>query len=76
MIKIVTFKAFLFLTLVVSGDEALLGRRVPRERSADEVLVEGALDLARHVGHDVVEHGVQVARVRVVRALIRARQVA
>ena len=64
------------VTSVVTGDEALLGGRVEGEGPADELLVEGALDLARNLVADVVDDGVEVARVRVVRSLVGAFQVA
>ena len=65
-----------FLTGVVAADEALPRRGVVGEGAADEVLVEGALHLAVDLVLDVVDHGVEVPRIRVVGPLVRARQLA
>ena len=64
------------LTGVVTADEALPRRGVVGEGAADEVLVEGALHLAVDLVLDVVDHRVEVPRVRVVGPLVRARQLA
>ena len=57
---------------VVAADEALQGRRVKRERATHERQVERALNFASNFVLDVVDHGVQVAGIRVVRSLVRA----
>ena len=66
---------WIIFTSVISGNEALVGRGVVGEGATDELLIEGALDLAGHLVLDVVDDGVEVARVAVVCPLIRAIEV-
>jgi hypothetical protein len=63
------------VTSIIAGNEALVGRGVVGEGATNELLVKGALDLAGHLVFDVVDDGVEVARVPVVSPLIRAVEV-
>jgi hypothetical protein len=63
-------------TSIISGNEALVSRCIVGKSPADELLVECALDLAGDLVLDVVDDRVQVARVPVIRSLIRTVQIA
>ena len=62
--------------MIISTDKTLQSGWIKGERPTHERLIKGALNFASHFIFNVVDYGIQIARVSVVRPFVGTRQIA